>query len=487
MEKRFHALCHIHNVLVKHARKCLKRLSFDPEYQSLKNTYSGLLKKRKLSAGERSCKKQLSKKMTDCIRSHGLSEYAFQAYLKVCAKQFRKCLSSQQVQKEATRVWNGVRAVLYGNGKALHFKKYRDLHTICGKTNTNGVKFQKDTCSIEWLGLDIPCRLPRDSAYIHEALDAEISYCEIERKMFPNGWHYYVVVYLRGDAPRRLKTYGTDGGVTGVDIGTSTIAAVSDRNATLKELAPGCKKYNRQIEKLLRRMDASKRISNPGKYKPDGTVDRADHSRWVYSKTYKKNRDRLRSLYRMKSAYIKQSHEELVNELLRDSVHYIVEDMSFQGLQRKAEESGRRDEISSTGQKDWADKPVPGCRRKKRFGRSLNNRAPACLITILERKAALYGGGVSKVKTSKFRASQYDHVADRYVKSDLSRREKYIGGQKVQRDLYSAFLLKNSNDRLDSPDREKCIDGFEQFLKLQNDRIAEMKRDHISMKQCFGF
>ena len=190
MEKRFHAVSHIHNVLVKYARRRLKRLSCNKGYQSMKAEYSALLKKNKLSKEEKAYKKQLSQKMTDVIRSYGLSEYSFQAYIKVCAKQFRKCLTSQQVQKEATRVWRGAENVLYGDGRELHFKKFRDFNTICGKTNTNGVKFYKDTCSIEWLGLDINCKLPKDKDYILEALDSDVSYCEVERKMFPNGWHY---------------------------------------------------------------------------------------------------------------------------------------------------------------------------------------------------------------------------------------------------------------------------------------------------------
>ena len=61
---------------------------------------------------------------------HGLSEYAFQAYIKTCTKQFRKCLSSQQVQKEAVRVWKGVENVFFGEGRDIHFKKYRDFNTI---------------------------------------------------------------------------------------------------------------------------------------------------------------------------------------------------------------------------------------------------------------------------------------------------------------------------------------------------------------------
>ena len=487
IEKRFHAISHIHNVLVKHANKCLKKLSYDKEYQSLKNEYYTLLKKNKLSKAEKSYKKQLSQKMTDDIRSYGLSEYDFQAYIKVCARQFRKCLASQQVQKEATRVWRGVEDVLYGNGKELHFKKFRDFNTICGKTNTNGVKFYKDICSIEWLGLNIRCKLPKDKGYILEALDSDISYCEIERKMFPNGWHYYVVVYLKGDAPHKLKTTGTDYNITGVDIGTSTVAAVSDNRLTLKELAPKCMDYNQRIEKLLRSMDISKRISNPNKYKPDGTIDKSDHDRWIYSKTYLKKLNKLKSLYRQKSAYIKQSHEEMINRLLEDSVNYIVEDMSFKGLQRNAKSTERSGKVSDIKQKDGSVKQIYKYKRKKRFGKSLNNRAPASFITILMRKVTLYGGNVYKVDTKQFKASQYNHATDDYVKPELSERDKLVDGHIVQRDLYSAFLLKNSNDQLNKPDREKCIYGFDRFLELQDYLITEMKANNISMKQCFGF
>lgn len=32
IETRFHAACHIHNALVKHARKLLNRIRYDREY-----------------------------------------------------------------------------------------------------------------------------------------------------------------------------------------------------------------------------------------------------------------------------------------------------------------------------------------------------------------------------------------------------------------------------------------------------------------------
>lgn len=486
IEKRFHAISHIHNVIVKHAQKRLKRLSYDAEYQSLKAEYKKLLKKDTLSIEEKTRRKLISRQMAEIIRTHGLSEYAFQSYIKVCGKQFRKCLSSQQIQKEATRVWKGVEAVLYGNGKELHFKKYRDFHTICGKTNTNGAKFQKESCSIQWLGLNIKCKLPKDQDYLLEALDSEISYCEMARKMFPNGWHYYVVVYLKGDAPHKIKAVGRDD-VAGIDIGTSTVACVSSRSVTLQELAPKCREYNQKIERLLRRMDRSKRILNPNKYRADGTIEPANHEKWKFSKAYRKNQNRLKSLYRQKAAYVKQSHEETINRLLHESVCFIVEDMSFTGLQRKKKTTERRDQVSGIKQKDGSAKRIHKYKRRKRFGKSITDRAPASFVTILEQKAKLYGGNVSKVSTKEYKASQYDHAKDQYIKTDLSVREKIIAGHKVQRDLYSAFLLRNSNQKLNKPDQKKCIYEFDRFVKLQDQLIEKMKENNISMKQCFGF
>lgn len=45
LEKRFHAVSHVHNVMVKHAKKCLASLNHDSEYLSAKSEYCSLLKK----------------------------------------------------------------------------------------------------------------------------------------------------------------------------------------------------------------------------------------------------------------------------------------------------------------------------------------------------------------------------------------------------------------------------------------------------------
>lgn len=74
----------------------------------------------------------------------------------------------------------------------------------------------------------------------------------------------------------------------------------------------------------------------------------------------------------------------------------------------------------------------------------------------------------------KYRASQYRHDKDEYIKPKLSDRVKIIGGKKVQRDLYSAFLLSNYKDE-ETIDRGKCIEEFDNFIRQQESLIKDIK------------
>ena len=105
IDRRFHALAHLHNVCVKHARKCMIRLQHDKRYAELRQLYNELVKKEKMSKEEKSQKKKLAKQLAACRTEQGLSKASLEHYLKVCGKQFSKLLSSQQIQAEADRVW----------------------------------------------------------------------------------------------------------------------------------------------------------------------------------------------------------------------------------------------------------------------------------------------------------------------------------------------------------------------------------------------
>ena len=84
IDRRFHALAHLHNVCVKHARKCMIRLHHDKRYAELRQLYNELVKKEKMSKEEKSQKKKLAKQLAACRTEQGLSKASLEHYLDLC-------------------------------------------------------------------------------------------------------------------------------------------------------------------------------------------------------------------------------------------------------------------------------------------------------------------------------------------------------------------------------------------------------------------
>ena len=91
------------------------------------------------------------------------------------------------------------------------------------------------------------------------------------------------------------------------------------------------------------------------------------------------------------------------------------------------------------------------------------------------------------IDTRSIRASQYDHVQDRYIKVPLSCRMKEVGRHRVQRDLYSGFVIKHVMEDNRTVDRKACIRDFEAFLKAQDKCISGIKASGVTYPACFGF
>ena len=481
INKRFNIYARLYNIAIKHVKKLITRLERNDDYKTYLAEYKQLLQKPKLNKFEKQRKAELNKLLNNIRSNIGLTKANLYVYMKVVGKKYKANVSSQQVQSIANRVFISVEKYLFGNGKHIHYKKFSDINTIGGTSNVNGVKFNKETMTADWLGLTLKVKLPKDVTYIKESLNNKISYCEIKRMMFNNGYHYYLIIYLDGIAPKKLTNLNNNS-TMGIDPGVSTIAAVSDKQLFLEELAPKSKDYNKQIVKLQRKLDRSLRSTNPSKYNADGTVNKHSKAKWIKSNSYKKLNRKLLTLYRKKSAYIKQSHEILCNKLIRTSNKFIVERMSFSSLTKKAKTT-KRQEITTVVN----DKIVFKYKKKRRFGTSINNRAPSLFLLILKQKCNQYNLLFQEIETMKFKASQYNHITDTYIKVPLKQRSKLIGSDTVQRDLYSAFLIKNADFVTMKPDRNICLNDFATFVKLQDELIETMKQNNISMKQCFGF
>ena len=486
LEKRFFIMWHIHNVGVNYCIRKYTVLKHHQEYQSLLNTYIALLKKDKLNAQDKILKKSISARM-DAIRHEiGLTEYALSTYLKKCRTQFKKNISSQQVQKEAAFIFRSVTNCIFSQGNYIHHKRFMDFKTISGKSNLNGIRFDSASKTISWNGLQLKCHYKsKNEAYIAQAIDGHIKFCEITRMMFNSGWRYYINVYVDGPQPKQLKNIKV--GVGGIDIGVSTIAVVYNNKVFLQELASNTNKYNKKISRLSRAMDRSKRATNPHRFNSDGTIKKGVKGRWLYSNNYRKLRRQFKTAHRQKAAYVKQSHETLCNQLLAVGNTFLVEEMNFKALQKRSKTTVRQEKESSVITKNGTTKTIHKNKKKKRFGKSLNNRAPALFISILTMKANLYGGSVSKIKTQAVKASQYNHLTNQYQKTQLSQRFKTIGGYNIQRDLYSAFLIQHVNSDKTTINQKQCIEDFANFVEMHDKQINYMKHHHISNKGVFGF
>ncbi|WP_339007471.1 transposase [Fusobacterium animalis] len=297
----------------------------------------------------------------------------------------------------------------------------------------------------------------------------KFKYGKAKKVYFKSYENFYSV---EGTPPKKHKVGGEN--EIGIDIGTSTIAIVSDNKVELKILAENIEINEKEKIKLQRKLDRQRRANNPNKYNADGTINIENKEKWKKSKSYLKTQLKLANIQRKIADKRKQAHNILANSILEIGTIVKVENMSFKGLQRRS----KKTEMSEKTGK---------FKKKKRFGKSLSNRAPALLIEIINRKLEYIGKNIIKIDTFKVKASQLNHSTNEYEKKTLLKRWVEILGNKIQRDLYSAFLIKNVKENLEEVNIEKAQKEFKNFVKLHNEEIERIKKGNVKTLKCMGF
>lgn len=138
LEKRYRLIAYIHNNLVKYVKRQLTKLKKDVGYQALLARY-GQIRKDEKTGKMTADKAETVSGLNRYVQDYELTKSGLERYVSVMQKRFRKHISSQQAQAEVNKVMKGVEAVLYGDGKDVHFKKYLKFRTITGKSISNGV------------------------------------------------------------------------------------------------------------------------------------------------------------------------------------------------------------------------------------------------------------------------------------------------------------------------------------------------------------
>ncbi|MFA9559164.1 RNA-guided endonuclease TnpB family protein [Evansella sp. AB-rgal1] len=376
-------------------------------------------------------------------------------------------------QKIATRSFKAFEKVLYKQAKRVHFKKFGELESVEGKSNSTGIRYRGG--NVFWNGLVLRTVIKKNDEYAKSALKNKVKFVRVKREWSKDNYVYYVQLILEGVPPEKSnpsETKQTDciGKRVGIDIGISTVAVCSENKVILTELAPNVLEISKKIRNIQRAMDRSKRAMNPLKYKEDGTIDSSNKDRWIFSKRYQKKKNQAKEWQRRNKAKRKQDHELLANEILSLSDVLFVETMSFKALQRRAKET----EINKNGK----------CKKKKRFGKTIGHRAPSLLLQIIHRKLTYKNKRLNKVNTTRIKASQYNHITDTYEKKKLHQRWNDFGDFQIQRDLYSAFLLMNCKENGEEIEKSLCEQGFPTFKILHDveiQRVKKMKTPPISM------
>ena len=302
-------------------------------------------------------------------------------------------------------------------GKPRFKSRKKGLRSISGKKN-NCVMFKDG--KVKWKDLLIDVIYDKKDKHGVEthALSKKVKYCRIIGKLIKGEIRYYLQLTVEG-IPLIKHEYPSL--TIGIDMGPSTSAVVGDSTATLQPFCAELEDIQKEIAKLQRKNSRSNRMNNPQNFEPNsykkgkkklGKVIKGKKV-WINSKTYKNTLTEIQELYRIQADKRKTLHNVLANETLSLGKFVKIENNNYKAWQ-----------------KGW-------------FGKTIGFRAPSTFVSILKRKAESAGGKVEPIDTWTSKLSQYCHVCNGYHKKALSERTHTCGEITVQRDLYSALLIKH--------------------------------------------
>ena len=292
--------------------------------------------------------------------------------------------------------------------------------------------------------------------------------------MIRGRYRIYLHLTIEGKAKPKYDRFGNPRhkhgkGIIGADIGTQTVAYTSDTEVGLKNLSErgnSIQTSERKERLLYRAMERSRRASNPQNYNDDGTIKKGRKT-WKNSNHYKKLKAKHSELCRINAVNRQLAINEDANHLRSLGDVFITEPKNASKLMKKAKETTKDDKGKFN--------------KKKRFGKSIKKRCPSGFQTAVEKKFTITGGTYIEVSNN-YRASQYDHTADEYLKKKLSERMyKLTDGTLVQRDLYSSFLLYCYDYNTQDIDKNKCITKFDDCYEKEKALIEWIKVNKIKV------
>ena len=446
LEKRFRMADDIYQKTLRQILKRVRNQKKDPLYKKAYKLPKG--------AERNAILKELDQKY-DLRGSFSFSKFANNYRNQ---RNYARYIPSDVAGKLGIRAWEAYSRVKFAKG-AKRINLNQPLLSFEAKSDT-GIIIRNGILKMGTKGAQFECPVKyNNDDYEREVFSREFKFNRIVRKFQYGRWHYYVQMIFDGTPPQ--KHASTLQSSVGIDIGTSTIATSSYYQTELRELAANVSRETDHLRRLQRKLDRQRRANNPQNYNDNGTI-KPGRKHWNDSKEYLKTKQEISEILRKRAAQRKLSHQTLANEVVQMGDRFVVEQMSFKGLQARAKETAISEK---TGR----------FKRKARFGKTILNHAPAMLIEMLRYKALFQNKDFIIANTHKIKASQLDHVSGQYNKLSLSTRTKTIDEELVQRDLYAAFILQHVEDDGVTVNLEDCDKEFVNFVRNQNITMANLE------------
>ena len=406
---------------------------------------------------------------------------------------------------KAEDIWHGLEKCLYSDGKTIHFAKFGDYPAIRAKQVNRGIPISVKGGALRFkikkisFGIIIKDKFQQDEInavfnYIQNQEKEDMyavkyfletdecvstyrpCYATLVPKKIRGRYRVFLHLCIEGKPMPKFDKYGNPRhsygkGQIGADIGTQTVAYTAKSSVGLKNLAERGKRSIKSSERMeriyLRKMDRSKRATNPQNYNPDGTIKKG-RKVWRYSKNYKKTKYLYANLCRKNAENRRLANNEDANYLRSLGDVFVTEPKNAKMLMKRAKQTTVNEKTGKIN-------------KKKRFGKSIRNRCPGYFQVKVQQLFESTGGAYIEVPNN-YRASQYDHTTDDYIKKSLSQRMfNLTDGTEVQRDWYSSFLLYCYDFATQNIDKEKCNNEFGRFLDKEKALISWIKANKIKV------
>lgn len=459
LDKLFEVARQMYN---KHLHECFRRyrqLQCDKEWSQFKH----------LPFTDKNRKNKYKEK----IKEFGLTEYTLsKEFTTPMNKYYSTIIPSQVGQKINKNVFQHFNEHILWSNHKMYYKRYGKFNSVEGASNS-GLSFKNNKIIYGTRKMNskviIDPEINKNDTYMEDALKRKVKYVRLLKDVHKGKHVYHAQIVLEG-LPPILPDIGL--GRIGIDIGPSTIAYVSNEQAHIQTLAPSVDNIEKRIKSLQRKLERSKRKMNPQNYNDNGTIKKGRRE-WFFSNHYKKTLSILHDLQCKNKNKRKLDHEILSKEIIKQGNIVLVEKMNWKGLVKRSKETKINEKTGKY-------------QSKSRYGKSISNRAPSMLLNLINQKLSYHGNELYEIKTIDVKASQYHHDIDKYIKDDskLSKRWKEINGEKVQRDLYSAFVIQSvSESDLKTINKEELVNNYNSFKTNHNieiDRIRNSNEETIS-------